>query len=539
MSSSPVPTPNSEERLELDKVLSSGILAKAPRQAKLLQYVCDEYFASRADQIKEYRLATEVLGRSVDFDQDRDAIVRVEFHRLRHKLKQYYESEGAGHALRIVIDPGHYVPRFVPQEETVGIQHHAPAEAGPVGETQNHEAPFPLPRAAPTLPKWLGLRSLGIVLGGLALLAFLAVVILQWGKPLRSWVDAQPSLPTASSTSTASTPAATDSVRILCGYSKDKHIDNSGNVWLGDRYFSGGEAVTQSPQFIARAPDMTLYQTFRSGTFSYDIPLKLGNYEMHLYFVETQYGPGTLSGGGETTRLFNVDMNGKRLLNIFDIIKDAGGNNIADVRVFKDVKPASDGYLHLRFEALNNPAILNAVEMAPAPPGKIRPIRLVAQSNSYTDHAGNVWSPDCYYSGGQLALHIARPPVSGTQDPNLYSSERFGNFSYAIPVAPGKYKVTLRFAETYWGSQNQQHNLPDQNASPTGGVGSRVFDIYCNGAALVRNFDILKEAGGPLKALDKTFHDLEPDAEGKLLLSFVPVRDYACLNAVEVEYESE
>jgi hypothetical protein len=535
----PIPSRQAQERNELNSVLNSGIFAKASQQARLLQYVCDEYFEGRADQIKEYRLATEVLGRAPDFDQDRDAIVRVEFHRLRKKLNEYYQGEGAQHPFHIIIDSGHYVPRFVPREGTLGIQHRAPTEAAPVQETQELEAPVPVPPAAPMFPSRRGLRSLGIVLGGLATLAVLVIAISKWRKPLESWVNAQPSLPSASSQGTGSTPVTLDSVRILCGYYKDKHIDNSGNVWLGDRYFSGGDAVTQSPQFIARAPDMTLYQTFRSGTFSYNIPLKSGNYEMHLYFVETQYGPGTLSGGGETTRLFNVDMNGKRLLNIFDIIKDAGGNNIADVRVFKDVRPAVDGYLRLRFEALNNPAILNAVEIVPVPPGKIRPIRIVAQNNSYTDHAGDVWSPDCYYSGGQLALHIAHPAVSGTQDPNLYSSERFGNFSYAIPVAPGRYKVTLHFAETYWGSQNQQHNLPDQNASPVGGAGSRIFDVYCNGVALIRNFDIFKEAGGSLQALDKTFHNLEPNAEGKLLLTFLPVRDYACLNALEVENEPD
>jgi hypothetical protein len=519
--------------------LSSGIFAKAPRQAKLLQYVCDEYFEGRADQIKEYRLATEVLGRAADFDQDRDAIVRVEVHRLRKKLKEYYEGEGTQHPLHITIDPGHYVPRFVAREETVGIQHPVPTEAAQVRETPNHLAALPAPRAVPTVPALRSIRSVGLVLGGVALLAVLAVVVLRWGKPFGSWFKAQSSLSSASSASTALTPVALDSVRILCGYSKDKYMDRSGNVWLGDRYFSGGEAVTQPPQFIARAPEMTLYQTFRSGTFSYNIPLKSGNYEMHLHFVETHYGPGTLSGGGETSRLFNVDMNGKRLLNIFDIIKDAAGDNIADVRVFKDVKPAADGHLHLRFEPLIDSPTLNALEILPAPPGKIRPLRLVAQNNSYTDHSGNVWSPDCYYSGGQLALHIARPAVSGTQDPNLYSSERFGHFSYAIPVAPGKYKVTLRFAETFWGRENQRPSLPDQSGSPMGGVGSRVFDIYCNGVALIRNFDIFKEAGGSLKALDKTFHNLEPNPEGKLLLTFVPVRDYACLNALEVEDESD
>jgi hypothetical protein len=138
-----------------------------------------------------------------------------------------------------------------------------------------------------------------------------------------------------------------------------------------------------------------------------------------------------------------------------------------------------------------------------------------------------------------LALHIARTPVSRTSDFDLYSGERFGHFTYTIPVAPGKYKVTLRFAETYWGRENQHPSLPDQSGSPVGGVGTRVFDVYCNGTALLRNFDISKEAGGPLTAIDKTFHNLQPDAQGKLVLSFVPVRDYACVDALEVEEESE
>ena len=120
-----------KEREELRVTLRSGIFAKAPRQAKLLEYICNEYLEGRSEQIKEYNLATEVLGRTVDFDQNRDAIVRVEVHRLRHKLKEYYEGEGAGHTLRIVIDPGHYVPRFVPQEETPSIEPHGDSGSPP------------------------------------------------------------------------------------------------------------------------------------------------------------------------------------------------------------------------------------------------------------------------------------------------------------------------------------------------------------------------------------------------------------------------
>jgi hypothetical protein len=94
--------------------------------------------------------------------------------------------------------------------------------------------------------------------------------------------------------------------------------------------------------------------------------------------------------------------------------------------------------------------------------------------------------------------------------------------------APGTYAVTLRFAETYFGELN----------AGFGGKGSRVFDVYCNGVTLLHNFDIFKEADGANRALDKTFHGLEPDPHGLLRLSFVPSRNYAMLNAIEVIDES-
>jgi hypothetical protein len=260
-----------------------------------------------------------------------------------------------------------------------------------------------------------------------------------------------------------------NSVRILCGYPQDRYIDRAGNVWLGDGYYSGGETSVQALQFLARAPDVALYQSLRFGEFSYDIPLRPGNYELHLYFLETHYGPGSIGGGGETSRMFNVLLNGRPVLKLFDIIKDAGGNNVGNERVFKDVTPAADGYLHLNFRRLLDSPLLNALAIVPAPPAKINPIRIVAQNNSYTDRAGNIWSPDRYYGGGQLALHLTHTSISETPDTALYSGERFGNFSYTIPVPPGKNKVNLRSAETYWGIQNAYPTLPDQNDSPTGG----------------------------------------------------------------------
>lgn len=531
---------DSQERDELKAVLQSDVFVRAPRQAKLLRYICNEYFEGRGSNVKEYNLASEVFGRAVEFDQSKDPIVRVEAHRLRQKLKVYYKGEGAGHPLRIVLDPGSYAPRFIPADGVASLESPGNAAFSQPTENLDAESPIQLLRGiAARIRAMSGFRVLPVALGGLAVIILAALIMTQGWRFPWSRVKTSPGAGGISSPGITVAAGALDSVRILCGYGKDLYVDRDGNRWQGDRYYSGGEPASQPPSFIARAAEINLFRSSRTGEFSYDIPLNPGNYELHLYFAETHLGPGTLVGGGESGRIFNVWMNGKMLLEMFDIITDAGGSNIADVRVFKDVTPAPDGRLHLKFEASNYRCILNALEIEPAPPGKINPIRITTRENSYTDSSGNIWRSDRYYSGGQQAMHITRLPVSNTSDPDLYSSERFGNFNYALPVAPGKYALTLRFAETYWGAETYLPGVPDEAGSPTGGVGNRVFDVYCNGVALLRNFDIVKEAGGPLRAVDRTFHNLQPNAQGKIILAFVPIHNYAKVTAIELVSEPD
>src|SRR5580658_7259947 len=104
-----------QEKNELQSVLDSGIFNRAPNLAHVLTYVCSQYFEGAAEQIKEYNIAVEALGRPAGFDQKRDSIVRVEAHRLRKRLREYYQAEGAGHSVRIDIPSGQYAPHFVRQ----------------------------------------------------------------------------------------------------------------------------------------------------------------------------------------------------------------------------------------------------------------------------------------------------------------------------------------------------------------------------------------------------------------------------------------
>src|SRR5712672_4859521 len=97
-----------QERRELEAVLASGIFHRAPNLAQLLTYVCAKYFEGTAEQIKEYNIAVDALARPAEFDQKRDSIVRVEAHRLRKRLREYYDTEGASRPIRIEIPSGRY-----------------------------------------------------------------------------------------------------------------------------------------------------------------------------------------------------------------------------------------------------------------------------------------------------------------------------------------------------------------------------------------------------------------------------------------------
>jgi Malectin domain len=518
-----------QEREELACLLSSRLFNRAPNLAHLLDYVCTKYFEGQADQIKEYNIAVEALGRPADFDQKRDSIVRVEAHRLRSRLKQFYESDGSSRAVRIEIPQGQYAPRFLlsqelitsgelivsgpPPCETLGVTH-SPAPLQQLETFENPRAEFSaLVRSTSRPPREI---LFGVTL---AILAIAGIIVAM----KFTGAQARPRTEPATSSSIAVAALWGDELRILSGSAKP-YTDRFGRVWQADRFFNGGSVYSISNHPIIGTRDQLIYQNRREGAFRYDIPLGPAAYELRLHFAETVYGDSNIAGGGETSRLFGVAANGKQLLEYIDVVADVGPN-APDIRVFKDIHPDADGFLHLEFRPQVNSAFLNAIEISPGLPGRLRPIRIVARDQDYIDRNGQTWGADRFFHGGQLVM---RPPAVSSGDPELYRGERFGNITYSIPVAAGRYGINLHFAETWFG--------PDKPAK--GGMGSRLFDIFCNGVALVRGLDVYKEAGGDNRPLERTFHGIASNEQGKLVLSLVPIRNYACVNGIEVVDES-
>ena len=53
------------------------------------------FLAGKTEPAKEYHIAQEVFGKPESWDPRYDSSVRVEFNRMRQKLREYYENGGA------------------------------------------------------------------------------------------------------------------------------------------------------------------------------------------------------------------------------------------------------------------------------------------------------------------------------------------------------------------------------------------------------------------------------------------------------------
>jgi hypothetical protein len=80
---------------QIDKLINSHTLRGSESLCKLLRYLAENSLDHPGVAIKEYQIATEVLGRSAGFDPQNDSTVRVQAGRLRVKLEEYYLHEGA------------------------------------------------------------------------------------------------------------------------------------------------------------------------------------------------------------------------------------------------------------------------------------------------------------------------------------------------------------------------------------------------------------------------------------------------------------
>lgn len=480
-------TPRGEVTSEVEHLLE-GVVGRKTNQGLILQYLARNHVRGEGPA-KEHAIAVEALGRGVDFDPKREAIVRVEMHKLRRTLKAYYATSGHGRPVQLSLAAGKYA---------------LVVEGGEGGEAPPVEVEMPV--EAPPSRRWIwGLAGLaGAVVVGFFLL-----------RP-GSGAETPPTVPEP-----AAVPAA--GVRILAGGPNRRYVDSMGQEWTGDRFFARGRSASNGAVRIVNTTDQTLYSGQREGDFQYEIPLEPGDYEVRLHMAETHYGKDNLGGGGESSRRFQIFINSQQVERELDVLLAAGGPNQAVMRVYPGWQPEPDGKLRIRFESLgNDKAFVNAVEVVPGLKDRMLPMRIASGASQIAvDSSGRYWLPDRHVLGGRSVERVK--PVAGGA-PELYRFERFGRFEYALPAVAGHtYQVKMWFAEQYFG-------VLTGLANPR----PRVFDVYCNGSALLRDFSVIEAAGGPGRGVERVFTHLVPDGQQNIRLLFAPRLNYAELNAIEL-----
>lgn len=102
-----------QKRAALEAVLRSETFARSDQLKRFLKFICEMEIAGRGEEINEYAVAVDALGRSEDFSPGDDSAVRNRAYALRRKLDEIYAHELAHAPVRIELRKGSYCPRFV------------------------------------------------------------------------------------------------------------------------------------------------------------------------------------------------------------------------------------------------------------------------------------------------------------------------------------------------------------------------------------------------------------------------------------------
>ncbi len=521
------------------RVVSSTTFEKPTRLRAFLLYVCECALEQQPEAATEQQIGIHVYGRPPGYNPNEDNIVRSQARLLRWKLEHHFANEGKDEPLIITIPKGQYLPVF---------KSRAPATNAALVQDQPVQ-PFPPVQSQPAQVRTgLPLRLIGVAAALVLVLATVWLVTRLARSKAVTPVSVAATGIQATKAEAGSPPpspsivAADGAIRIAAGLTGDGYTDHWGRHWESDRYYRGGIAAPGPSDLIPVVPDSGLFHTVREGVsadyeaptaqrhFAYDVPVPPGSYELRLYFANPNpRAEETGQEDSENLHHLQVEVNGRMLLWNFDPVAD-GVPGAADIRAFRDISPSADGMVHMEFQPCPERPFISGIELIPESHGKIEPIRILAGQSGELVIDGNRWRGDDFFIHGRTTIDQIPEPVP--PPPPYFTRERFGNFSYAIPVPPGAYTMKLYFMESYFSPATPQGECK-------GGEGCRIFDVTANGVMLLRNFDVYKAGGGVFHPVIRSFQGLHPNGQGKILVTFSSNSNYAEVRAIEILDETK
>lgn len=126
---------------EVERILESDTFRNSDALRRLLKFLADKMLSGEADQLKEYSVGIDALGKPATYDPRHDSTVRIQVGRLRQKLAEYYRTEGKDDPLIVDLPKG----RFKLTCEESPVFPAAAVEAGDAAVTAGTVTVTPLP----------------------------------------------------------------------------------------------------------------------------------------------------------------------------------------------------------------------------------------------------------------------------------------------------------------------------------------------------------------------------------------------------------
>jgi hypothetical protein len=114
----------------VDRVVQSSAFRQSEILPRLLRYLADKAVDGMADQLKEYTIGIEALGKPSTYDPRQDSAVRIHVGRLRQRLDEYYRAEGKNDPVLMYLPKGHFKLNFEVRNQS------APDVAPPVSAVE-------------------------------------------------------------------------------------------------------------------------------------------------------------------------------------------------------------------------------------------------------------------------------------------------------------------------------------------------------------------------------------------------------------------
>ncbi len=148
-----------------------------------------------------------------------------------------------------------------------------------------------------------------------------------------------------------------------------------------------------------------------------------------------------------------------------------------------------------------------------AVPGQLAMILGINVGGPATTYMGNQYIADRFATGG--SSRTVTNPISGTDEDTLFQSERYGSYTYEIPVSEASYNISLHFAELY------------QQSS-----GARSFDVMVEGVTLFTQMDLYSVVGA-FTAYTEMMQDIQV-TDGFLTIEVLTLVDNGTLCGIEI-----